>query len=83
MLLSLQFTVPQLQDILTSLRMRRDLDMPAPVPVRAALTGGATAARRKRKLIDFRTNSFQKWSGPIPYMFDGQHSEYPNTRGHV
>ena len=33
--------------------------------------------RHKRKLIDFKVNSFQKWdtSRPIPYMFDGRHSE--------
>ena len=61
--------------MLTALRLRRNLDMPG--------MQQDHFGRQKRKLIDFQiaTESFKKWptTGPIPYMFDGTHSEYMNT----
>ena len=69
----------QLQSLLTSVRQRRDLDLPH--------GGGHTEdkegvyrpspRRHKRKLIDFQGEAFKKWpvNQPIPYMFDGSHSE--------
>ena len=79
-----QFTVSQLQDMLTSLRLRRDLDTPPPrdpedlTDQMDADTGRPRESQRhKRKLVDFKVNPFQKWptSTPIPYIFDGTHSE--------
>ena len=31
--------------------------------------------RRKRKLTDFVKSPLTKWTFPIPYKFDGRHSE--------
>ena len=58
--------------MLLALRERRDLDTPEPgreIP--------STNQRQKRKLIDFKVNSFNKWPAgqAIPYMFDGTHCE--------
>ena len=58
-------------DMLRALRGRRELDRPE--------ESGEPSEnqRQKRKLIDFKVNSFQKWPAgqAIPYMFDGSHSE--------
>ena len=75
---SFQFTVTQLHDMLIALRMRRDLDMPNGEDLESGRARSSANQRRKRKLIDFKVNSFQKWPAgqAIPYMFDGTHSEY-------
>ena len=74
-----QFTVSQLQDIVTALRIRRNLDLPRGQEQVQENTGvsNPSSGRQKRKLIDFKVNSFQKWNTntPIPYMFDGRHSK--------
>ena len=89
LVICLQLTVRQLQDLLTAVRLRRDLDMPGGardlqgdvgVPRPAPAPGSAprgSGSRHKRKLIDFNLQAFKKWPAnqAIPYMFDGTHSE--------
>ena len=74
--------MPQLQDMLTELRRRRDLDLVDADRQIQEDVGIVRAApgRQKRKLIDFSLKSFSKWptTTPIPYMFDGTHSKSNN-----
>ena len=55
--------------------MRRDLDIPGEARDEAGVSG----TTQTRTLVDFNLPYFKKWKWPadqpIPYMFDGTHSE--------
>ena len=73
----LQFTVPQLQDLLTAVRLRRDLDLPNGAKDNGDTEGASAGGRQKRTLLDSSLPNFNLWpvNQPILYMFDGAHSE--------
>ena len=70
-----KFTVNQLQDLLRSVRLRRDLDIPGEARDEAGVSG----TTQTRTLVDFKLPYFKKWKWPadqpIPYMFDSNHSK--------
>ena len=68
--------MPKLQDLLTAVRLRRDLDLPNGAKDIEDDQGVSRPApgRHKRKLVNSNLPNFQLWPANQP-IFDGTHSE--------